>query len=370
MKRLLQLFTYAGSKFLLAVVLAMHFYKHRNFVTLFGGSAGEFAYKKPSPVEVYNDLDDHVFNVFQVLQDTKQCEQLLALLENTPNGRKQFELCGQILRDPPRRHSRVRRAWAFLVCGNVGRGGLHPLLTKHWPAADATDRPTHRLMTLAQRVREWAKRFRQVRLEHADWYWVFMKYDRADTLFFVDPPYHPGTLKSGGRLYRHELTIKMHAKLLRALNGAKGRVVLCGYNHPLYTAYLFHWRKVEFPARATMGGKAEPRREIIWMNYEEDGTKISRNKLRIVYRYVDIMGGICSARRYLDRIISLLDLPKPSDVQPAVQKRQTWLNYTDDGRGLPSTKMLIAKRFIEIMGSVSAARRWLDRIEKLLGLSK
>jgi len=369
-KRLRQLFSYSGSKFLLSVMFALYYPKHRRYVSLFGGSAGEFSCKAPSPVEVYNDLDDHLHTVWQVLQNPEQYEQLLRLLENTPNGRRQFEICSQMLRDPPRKHSPVRRAWAFLVVGNICRSGFHPAITKAWgTACDTSDKQTHNLMTLPRRLAEWRDRFRHVRIEHADWYKVFTKYDRHDTMTFADPPYLPSTLRSSGPLYRHELSIQLHVTLLRTLSAAKGCAMICGYNSPLYTAMLFWWRKVEFPARATMGGKAARRCEIIWMNYEEDGTKISRNKLVIVKRFVGIMGSVCAARRYLDRIVALLDLPRP-DIQPTSQKKQTWLNYTDDGRGLPSTKMLVAKRYLEVMGSVSAAQRWLYRLETLLGLSK
>ena len=59
-----------------------------------------------------------------------------------------------------------------------------------------------------------------------------------------------------------------------------------------------------------MGGKGDSRCEVIWLNYEEDGKKISHNKFRIANRYVDVMGGVRAARRYLDRIIALLDLPR------------------------------------------------------------
>lgn len=369
--RLRQLFTYSGSKFTLAVMFVLYCAMHRRYVSLFGGSAGEFSVKTPSGVEIYNDLDDHLHTVWQVLQNEEQYEELQRLVQNTPNGRRQFETCCRILRDPLTKHSQVRRAWAFLVVGNTCRGGFHPAITKAWgTACDTTDKQTHNLMTLPLRLEQWRKRFQRVRIEHDDWYTVFMKYDRSDTLFFCDPPYFPLTLRSSGRLYQHELAIEMHVRLLRVLNDAKGRVLLCGYNHPLYTGMLFHWRKVEFPAKAHMGGKGKPRREVIWMNYEADGTKISRDNLLVAKRYVDIMGGLCAARRYLDRIVKLIELPVPSDGPTAPRKRQTWLNYADDGRGLASTKLLIAKRYVEIVGSVSTAQRWLDRIERLLGLPK
>ena len=81
-------------------------------------------------------------------------------------------------------------------------------------------------------------------------------------------------------------------------------VMLCGYNHPLYTSYLWHWRKVEIaPLAETMGRKAARRCEVIWMNYEADGKKIRNNTLLIAKRFVDVMGGLTVGRRYLDRMM-------------------------------------------------------------------
>lgn len=375
MRRLRQLTTYSGSKFQLSTTFALHYAIHRRFVSLFGGSAGEFAGKLPSQVEVYNDLDNHLYTVWRVLQNPKQYQELQRLVQNTPNGRRQFELCCRILRDPPQKHSLVRRAWAFVVAGNICRSGFHPAIMKSWSSdCNTTDVAARKLQTLPHRLEEWRERFRRVRIEHADWYKVFQQYDRADTLFFLDPPYFPGTLKSG-RLYQHELAIQMHVKLLRTICGAKGFVMLCGYNHPCYSAYLFHWEKIDFAAKAHMGGKGSPRREVIWMNYLPNGTKIGGNKLLIAKRYIEALGSATCAQRYLNRMTALLDLPRPTATTPADDKGrsgkgQIWLDYASDGRRLPSTKLLIARRYIEIMGGISTAQRWLDRIEKLLDLPK
>ena len=295
-------------------------------------------------------------------------EQLIHLAVNTPNSREQFDACCRILRDPPRKHSRVRRAWAFLVVGACCRGGLHPALTRSWVAASATrDDAKRKLRTLPERLAEWRDRLRQVRLENRDWSWVFAKYDGYRSFTFADPPYLPLTLRSG-RLYDHELTIQMHVKLLRAFNSAKGYVMLCGYNHPMYTTYLFHWMKVEFEVNATMGAKADPRTEVIWMNYLPDGTKIGGNKLLIAKQYVGTLGSAKSAQRYLDRIKSLLSCPKPLDAQ--APSEPMWLDYANDGRSLTTTKLLIAKRYIELIGGPVSAQRYLDRIVTLLSLSK
>jgi len=367
-RKLRQLWTYPGSKSTHDEEYVSRFPpKYHTYVSLFAGTAMDIACKEPSPVEICNDRDRRVFDVFSALQRPKDYEQLVHLAVNTPNSREQFEVCCRILRDPPRKHSRVRRAWAFLVVGACCRGGLHPALTRSMPAATTRDEARRKLHTLPERLANWRDRLRHVRLENRHWYWIFDKYDGQRTFSFADPPYLRLTLRSG-RLYQHELTVKMHAKLLRAFNRAKGYVMLCGYNHPMYTSYLFHWPKFQFPAKATMGETASPRTEAIWMNYLPDGTKIGGNKLFIAKRYVETLGGAKSAQRYLDRIGTLMSFPKPSDAQAFAQP--VWLDYANDGRSLATTKLLIAKRYVELLGSPASAQKYLDRIATLLSLSK
>jgi len=128
-------------------------------------------------------------------------------------------------------------------------------------------------------LRAWRNRFRNVLLEHLDWYAVFEKYDSPSTFWFMDPPYHPGTVIKGG-LYAHVLGIFRHERLIQVLLNAKGYVLLCGYNHPMYTSHLFHWRHVAFSTRTIMA-RAGHDEKVIWMNYEADGHKIASDKLLI-----------------------------------------------------------------------------------------
>ncbi len=303
--------SYPGHKLMLAEKYEQYYPPHRIFASPFGGMGGEIMAKQPSRIEIWNDVDDHVYSVFKVLQNDKEYRRLLDLLKNkTPNGRRQYEDCSRILAEHPCKHPRVRKAWAFLVCSAIGYRGPHPSLARSWSTnLSHGDRATKLLLDLPTVLDLWRQRFRRVRLEHTDWFGVFRRYDSPTTFWFVDPPYHPATLTSHAPLYRHVLMLAEHEKLLRTLLGAKGFILLCGYDQALYASYLFHWRRVSFDTRAIMG-RGTPRKEQIWMNYEPDARKIASNKLLVARRYVEVMGSVDSAQRNLDRIKRLLSLPK------------------------------------------------------------
>ena len=300
------LYSYAGSKWRLARWYQRYYVRHRIFVDLFGGTGAVTMRKEPSPVEVYNDADGDVCNVFAVLQDLDACKKLLWLLEHTPNSREQYEICRAVLTDP--NQDRVRRAWAFLVCGNIGFSG-HPSIKHAWIRPQWGKQS---LLKLPHKIIRWRDRFRQVYLENLTWQEVIEKYDGPDTLFLADPPYLPEVLRcSKDNYYIHTMSMQDHIELIERLRRIEGRAILCGYAHPLYTESLFHWRHITFPTRAMMGGnRGDERIERIWLNYRDDGSKIEGNRIRIAGRYIDIMGGPEEAAKYLERVKRLRELPK------------------------------------------------------------
>ncbi|MEN6520331.1 MAG: DNA adenine methylase [Armatimonadota bacterium] len=73
------------------------------------------------------------------------------------------------------------------------------------------------------------------------------------TLFYLDPPYIPETRKSGK--YRHEMTAEDHQELVEILLSIQGKVVLSGYNHPIYKPLEDDGKRVgETPKNGVNGG--------------------------------------------------------------------------------------------------------------------
>ena len=95
---------------------------HTVYVEAYGGGASVLLNKPPSPVEVLNDIDSEVVNIFRVLQDEVKFKELKHRLEWTLYSRAEFVRALDILQngdvtDP------VLRAWAFFVAQNQGFAG-------------------------------------------------------------------------------------------------------------------------------------------------------------------------------------------------------------------------------------------------------
>jgi hypothetical protein len=180
-KRLL--FCYAGSKGRLAPQLVRLFPPHKTYLSPFLGTGSEFVSKRPSLREIANDLDDNIYSVFTVLRDERMFNRLIHLLENSRDCRRLYEECYDRLQFQSL--SNLDRAYCFLICGNLGYQGGHPMMSRSYASGPAKKR---RLQTILPAVFAWRDRMKTVEVEHLDAFELLGRYDSAETFAFCDPP--------------------------------------------------------------------------------------------------------------------------------------------------------------------------------------
>lgn len=102
-----------------------------------------------------------------------------------------------------------------------------------------------------------------------------------DDLIYLDPPYLKSARRSQRDIYEHEFgTAGDHETLLRAIKPLPCRVVLSGYDSPLYARHLRAWRVVEYLS-PTRGGLAV---EKLWLNFDESAELHDYSFLGRTYR--------------------------------------------------------------------------------------
>lgn len=112
---------------------------------------------------------------------------------------------------------------------------------------------------------EIAQRIKRVQIETAPAVEVIQRYDTADTVFYVDPPY-VHSARGDSAAYSYEMTDEDHEDLARVLKSVRARVVLSGYRTNLYDRLYENWRRVDAEERNCHSVR-RPRQEPVWLNF-------------------------------------------------------------------------------------------------------
>ncbi len=283
-------FRWVGGKGNLARWILRYLPRGHIYVEPFAGAASVFWHlPEPYPVEVLNDLDQRIVNLYRVLQDREKFRELLHRLIWTPYSRAEFARALEVLKDPGA--DEVSRAWAFFVAQNQGFGGKAKSVG-HWGRSIAkVDRgmseAVNKWRARLKLFSHWHQRLSRVQIDSVDALQAIRYWDTPDTVFYVDPPYVPETRGDyQTSQYHHEFELDDHQQLVETLLQVKGKVLLSGYDHPVY--YPLEeagWGKVvretacHAVGRTRVSGilgpgsaKAKaPRTEVLWMNFKPEG---------------------------------------------------------------------------------------------------
>lgn len=247
---------YPGSKWNLGQWICGHFPPHSGYVEPFFGSGSAFFNKERTRLEVLNDLDKRVVNLFRVIRD--RSEELAALVEMTPWAREEYELSYR----PPTGDD-LEDARSFLIrCWQANGTRLNTRSGWRNQTNDTVGKCyTDQWRGLPKRIRATADRLKGAMIECRPAVDVIERHAGIETLLYVDPPYPLST--RNGKYYAHEMTDADHEDLLELLLKHPGTVVISGYRCELYDDLLHDWTSVSAPAVAD-GGRG--RTEVLWIS--------------------------------------------------------------------------------------------------------
>jgi DNA adenine methylase len=201
----------------------------------FMGAASLFFARPPAPVEVLNDTDGDLVNLFKCLQDKDTFDELAHKLRYTLFARAEFIESIKILQDKSIT-DKMLRAWAFFVKINMGISNVSNS-SGGWSRAFISSRGcacniNNWLMRLTM-LEDWHKRLIMAQIDNRDALDVIKYWDTDETVFYIDPPYILDTRKSKN-VYNQELNNDYHKNLVQVILDCKGAVVLSGYDHEMY----------------------------------------------------------------------------------------------------------------------------------------
>jgi len=250
------LFPWMGGKSRQAKQLASLLAEHTCYVEVFSGAANLLFEKAPSKVEVINDINADIINLFRIARFHPR--ELVRELQFVTHNRLDYKA----YRAQPgiTDVQRAARTWLILRSSFGGRGG-----TKSPAFGYGTTGPRGFRRSAFSLIKSCHRRLANVTIENLDYAECIKRYDRPHTLFYCDPPY----LETNGYLY--DFTPDDHAKLAELLHSIKGKFLLSINDHrrirKLYKGLPRRKVDVKYSVSRDKSAKARDRTELIIANY-------------------------------------------------------------------------------------------------------
>ena len=260
-------FGYYGAKQRISKSITEMLPPHNAWVEVFCGSAAITLAKKPSPIEVINDLDNNIINVFSQLRNNH--DNLMRVLELTPYSREEFNLAKSVNDND----SDLEKARKFLIIcmmtvnATIGSSSCGFSFSNSF-ARGGVEARVNRWKNLNDRVSQVIDRIKNVRVEKLDAREIVKMFsDRPATLMYLDPPYF---VKRSHDYPVDQKEMEFHEELLELCCRSKAMILVSSYDNKLYRKYLnikSGWRsKTILTSTRDTSGKDFNRKEIVWMN--------------------------------------------------------------------------------------------------------
>lgn len=169
-----------GKRRLVKTILPM-FSEHECYVEPFAGGAALFFMKQPSSVEVLNDINGNLVNLYRVVQN--HLEEFVRQFKWSLVSRQMYEWLklthDETLTD-------IQRAARFYYLQKMAFGGK---VASQTFGTATTSKPRLNLLRLEEELSAAHLRLSRVFIEHLAWCDCIKRYDRDHTLFYLDPPY-------------------------------------------------------------------------------------------------------------------------------------------------------------------------------------
>lgn len=208
----LPIIPWPGGKRRLAKKLLPLFPEHQCYVEPICGGAALYFMKEPAEVEVLNDINGELVNLYRVVKH--HLEEFVRQFKWALSSRQVFEWSKMII---PETLTDIQRAARFYYLQKQSFGGKVESQTY---GTATTSAPRFNLLRLEEELSAAHLRLSRTFVEHLPWRTCIEKYDRPHTLFYCDPPYW------GTEGYGVEFGLEQYIQLAELARTIKGRMLI------------------------------------------------------------------------------------------------------------------------------------------------
>lgn len=245
-----------GGKRRLADRIFPLFPEHSCYVEPFAGGAALFFLRgHPADVEVLNDINGELVNLYRVVQN--HLEEFVRQFKWALSSRQIFEW-QKITR--PETLTDIQRAARFYYLQQHAFGGK--VSGQSFGTATTTP-PGLNLLRLEETLSAAHLRLHNVYIEHLSWQDCVKRYDREHTLFYMDPPY----LETEG--YGVEFGIEQYEEMAALIGSIKGKAIISLNDHPRIREIFAGYHIEATDIRYTVGGgQGAERGEVLIFSWD------------------------------------------------------------------------------------------------------
>lgn len=231
---------------------------HDCYCEVFGGAAWVLFKKTPSKVEIFNDLNGELVNLYRVIK--YHLEEFIKQFKYMLLSREEFERFKKL---PADTITDIQRAVRYYYLVRLGYGSK---ATDHVFALGATRPPCINLLRLEENLSDAHLRLANVAVENQHFSKMLERFDHEKTLFYLDPPYYGCENYYGKGMFARE-----DFELLKnQLSNIKGKFILSVNNVPEIKETFKDFSIIETSARWSLGLKAHDKNvsnEVIIKNF-------------------------------------------------------------------------------------------------------
>jgi len=228
---------------------------HATYVEVFAGGAALLLAKEPSKAEVLNDLNGELVRLYRCVQH--HLDELVRQFRWALTSREMFRWA-QL--QQPETLTDIQRAARFYYLQKLAFGAK---ATGQTFGVSPTLPARVNVLRMEEDLSQAHLRLARVTVECLQWHDCIARYDRPETLFFLDPPYW----RTAG--YGTPFGLEQYEALAEVMAGLSGKAILAINDHPDMRRLFGRFRSQRVTIDYTLGGSHKAKRagEMIYRTW-------------------------------------------------------------------------------------------------------